>query len=66
MRERDLSTRRKNEPDKLDMGARLHRETTLTIKEIAARLHLGSSKSANANFYRHMRQDENDTSKKRS
>jgi hypothetical protein len=33
----------------------LRRETTLSIKEIALRVYLGTSKGANANLHRHMR-----------
>ncbi len=51
----DLKRRRKSDPDKLEIGARLRRETTLTIKAIAGRVCLGSSKSANANLHRHLR-----------
>jgi hypothetical protein len=40
------SRRPKNDPANLALAARLGRETTLTIKEIAARLGLGASKSA--------------------
>jgi len=47
-------SRRKNDPDKLEIAARLRRETTLTIKEIVARMHLGSSKGANSNLHKHM------------
>ena len=43
----DLSCRRKSDPLKLALAARLRRETTLSIKAIAHRLHLGTSKSAN-------------------
>src|SRR6185295_9795212 len=39
------------DPEKLEIAARLRRETTLTIKYIAAIVHLGSSKSANANLH---------------
>jgi hypothetical protein len=53
--EQDLATTRKNDPIKLEIAARLRRETTLPIKAIAARLHLGTSKGANANLHRHMR-----------
>ncbi len=52
--EADLVTRRKNDPDKLDIGARLRRETRLSIKAIAVRVHLGTSKAANAKLHRHM------------
>jgi len=41
--ERDRQERRKSDPDKLVIAARLRRETTLTIKAIAAVVHLGSS-----------------------
>jgi hypothetical protein len=54
-RERDLATRRKSDPDKLALGGRLRRETTLSIKWIAARLHLGTSKGANSNLHRWMK-----------
>jgi hypothetical protein len=53
-KEAELKSRRKNDPDKLEIAARLRRETTLTIKAIAARVSLGSSKSANAKLHRHM------------
>ena len=53
-KEADLKSRRKNDPDKLEMAARLRRETTLTIKAIAARVSLGTSKAANAKLHRHM------------
>jgi REP element-mobilizing transposase RayT len=49
-----LSVRRKNDPGKLGMAARLRRETTLSLKEIAQRVGLGSSKSANATLHRWM------------
>ena len=41
-----------NDPIKLELAARLRRETTLTIKAIAERVHLGTSKGANANLHR--------------
>jgi REP-associated tyrosine transposase len=47
-READLGIRRKNDPAKLAIAGRLRQETTLTIKAIAARLQLGTSKSANS------------------
>jgi hypothetical protein len=55
-KEADLKSRRKNDPDKLEIGARLRRETTLTIKAIAARVCLGTSKAANVKLHRHMRE----------
>ena len=51
-----LQLRRKNDPEKLAIGARLRRETTLTLKAIAARVGLGSSKSANTTLHRFMAQ----------
>ena len=56
-KEADLAHRRKNDPEKLEIGARLRRETTLTIKAIAARVHLGTSKSANANLHRYLQHE---------
>ena len=53
--EQELAERRKNDPEKLVIGARLRRETTLTLGRIARRLSLGTSKSANANLHRWMR-----------
>jgi hypothetical protein len=44
----DLSLRRKSDPSKLAPANRLRRETTLSVKAIAERLHLGSPKSARA------------------
>jgi len=43
--ERELISRRKSDPAKLAIAARLRKKTTL--KGIAVRLHLGTSKSAN-------------------
>jgi hypothetical protein len=37
------------------LAARLRRETTLTLRAIAARVHLDSSKSANARLHEWMR-----------
>jgi len=51
----DLATRRKSDPDKLAIAARLRKETTLSLKAIAARVHLGTSKSANARLHTWMR-----------
>lgn len=44
--EEDLKSRHKSDPDKVALAARLRRETTLTLKAIAARLHMGTWKSA--------------------
>jgi len=43
-----LARRRKSDPAKLAIAAQLRRETTLTLKAIAMRLHLGSPQSASA------------------
>ena len=48
----DLAARRKNAPEKLAIAARLRKETTLTVKQIAARVVLGTSKSANGKLHR--------------
>lgn len=49
--EADLERRRKSDPGKLAIAARLRRETILTIKSIAVRVRLGTSKGANANLH---------------
>ncbi len=41
----------KGEPAKLALAARLRRETTLTVRQIAERLHMGSWKSLNNKLY---------------
>ena len=53
-RESDLASRRKSDPAKLALAARLRQETTLPIKAIAARAHLRTSKSANARLHQWM------------
>jgi hypothetical protein len=53
--EQDLATRRKSDPGKLALAARVRRETTLPLKTIAALAHLGTSKSANARLHEWMR-----------
>jgi len=50
-----LAARRKGDPLKLRIAARLRRETTLSIKAIAIRVHLGTSKSANARLHQAMK-----------
>ena len=55
--ESDLHSRRKNAPEKLALAARLRRETTMTLKEIAKRVGLGTSKGANSNLHRWMRSE---------
>ncbi len=51
----ELAARRKSDPVKLAIAARLRRETTLGLKEIARRVQLGTSKAANSNLHRWMR-----------
>ena len=46
--ESDWAQRHKSDPGKLEVAARLRRETTLPVRWIAARLHLGTWKSATA------------------
>jgi hypothetical protein len=50
-----LNNRRKSDATKLEIAARLRRETTLPIKTISARLRLGSSKAAKRSLHSHMR-----------
>jgi hypothetical protein len=52
--EQDLPARRKSDPEKLALIARLKKETTLSLKPISARVSLGTSKSANATLHRWM------------
>jgi len=47
----DLEQRNRSAPEKLALAARLRRESTLTIKEIAQRLHLGSWKRATTRLH---------------
>jgi REP element-mobilizing transposase RayT len=53
--EEELARRRKGDPGKMALATRLRRETTLTVKAIAGRLHLGTSKSANKRLHGWMR-----------
>jgi putative transposase len=46
-----LKTLRKGDPGKMQIAARVRSETTLTLKWIAARLNLGTSKSANMRLH---------------
>ena len=55
----ELSFRRKSDAAKLAIAARLRRETTLSLKAIASRLSLGSSKSANATLHHWMNKTAN-------
>ena len=59
--EADLEERNKSDPEKVALAARLRRETTLTIKAIAGRVHLGGWKSATTRLQtRKLKQDDHD------
>jgi putative transposase len=53
--EADLMSQGKQAPGKLDMAARLRRETTMPLRWIAARVRLGTSKSANGKLHEWMK-----------
>jgi hypothetical protein len=50
--EADLAARRKSDPSKLAIAARLRAETTLSLKQIAQRLNLGKPKGAKTNLHK--------------
>jgi hypothetical protein len=52
----ELSRRPKNDPGKVAIALRLRRETTLTIKAIAARVQLGTYHTANVRLHRAMKE----------
>jgi putative transposase len=52
--EKDLKERPKSDAGKLAIAARLRKETTLSIKSLAGRVQLGTSKSANARLHQWM------------
>ena len=56
-RKNELSRRRKSDPAKLAIAARLRKETTLSLKHIAEQVHLGASKSANARLHQWMKRE---------
>ena len=60
----DSAVRLKNDPGKLEIAERLRRETTLSIKWIAARLDLGIPKSARALLHQWMQNHEKPPSPK--
>jgi REP element-mobilizing transposase RayT len=64
-KEADLVKRRKGDEGKIRIAVRLRRETTLTIKRIAARLHLGTSNTANTRLHQAMKSRATGMSKKR-
>ena len=53
----ELASRRKHDPAKLEIAARLRRETTLPVKQTTTRLHLGTPKSASVRLLRAARQN---------
>lgn len=59
----DLEQRTRSDPEKVALAARLRRETTLTIKAIAARLHLGSWQSAATRLQQLKRKEIRDATK---
>ena len=58
--EADLSSRPKRDPGKVQIALRLRKETTLSVKEIAARLHLGTPGSASVCLLTAMNQTQAD------
>jgi len=54
--EADLASRRKRDPGKLEIAVRLRKETTLSVKHIAARLELGTPASASVCLLAAMRE----------
>ena len=53
---KDLEVRRKGGPAKPAIAERLRKETALSVREIAARVRLGSSRSASARLHRWLRE----------
>jgi len=58
--ETELAGRRKSDPAKLAMAARPRKETTLSLKAIASRVHLGAAKGAITNGHKWMRASANE------
>ena len=52
--QQELEARRKSDPAKLRIAARLRKETTFSIKAIAELVRLGTSKGANTNLHKWM------------
>jgi hypothetical protein len=50
----DLQAQSKSHPKKLALAARLRQETTLSVKQIAERVHLGKPKGARNNLHKFM------------
>ena len=51
--DKDLERQRKGDPWKVRVAARLRAETTMTLKWIAERLHMGSWRHLNGRLYEH-------------
>ena len=56
-KEKHLAEARKSDPRKLAIAARVRSETTLPLKWIATRLHLGTFKGANTNLHKWTKQN---------
>ena len=56
--ESELASHRKSAAGKLALAARLRRETTMPLKWIAARVRLGTSKSANSKLHLWMKENQ--------
>jgi hypothetical protein len=54
----DLARRRKSDPEKLAIAARMRKETTISLKGIARLAWLGTSKGANTNLHKWMQRHE--------
>ena len=54
--ESDLVIRPKNDAGKMAIAVRLRRETSLSIKGLAARVHWGTSNTANARLHKAMKE----------
>jgi REP element-mobilizing transposase RayT len=52
--EQDLAARPKSDSLKLALAARLRQQTTLSVKQVAERLHLGKPKGARTNLHKFM------------
>jgi hypothetical protein len=58
-RETDLAAQHKHDPDKIQLAQRLRKETTLSVRQIAERLHLGTPKSASFRLLSSRKQERN-------
>jgi hypothetical protein len=60
-KETEFKERPKNDAAKMPQATRLRRETTLTISEIAQRLHMGSRKSLSSQLHQWRKTNEKHT-----